>query len=49
LHHLQRVKDSPVFAGKAIVAEPDDVDQLDIDAFAGASGVVGEAAKGRLS
>jgi hypothetical protein len=36
LHHHQRVEDAPVLAGKAIVAEPGDVDQLDVDALAAA-------------
>src|SRR5918994_5727705 len=35
LQHRERVEDPPMLAGKAVVAEPDDVDQLDIDALAG--------------
>jgi hypothetical protein len=35
LHHGERVEDSPMLVREAIVAEPDDVDQLDVDALEG--------------
>jgi hypothetical protein len=37
LHHLEGVEDSPVFNCQAIVAEADDVDQLNVNAPTGGS------------
>jgi len=34
LHQLECVEDAPVLVGEAVVAEADDVDQLDVDGLA---------------
>ena len=34
LHHRHRVEDAPVLARETVVAEADDVDELDVDALA---------------